>query len=150
MDRMLSDPVWLKNIQLRNRSVLAAAASGSPADDCGVIREEEIERLTQYANNGVGLIITGAIGISATALSRANSCLLAGERDIPGISDLTKSAHQNHGKIAAHICHSGIWTGGYLKAMGREAIGPSQVPDSSYTARPGFEKIFMLHQMKKF
>ena len=115
MGRMISDPVWLKNIQLRNRSILAAAESGSPADDCGVIREEEIERLTHYTKNGVSLIITFAIGISATALSRANSCLLAGERDIPGSSDLIKSTHKNHGKIADQIFYSGIWTGGYLK-----------------------------------
>jgi len=53
----------LKNIELRNRFVFAAAASGGAADSAGVITSDKIERLVTYAQCGVGLIITGAVGI---------------------------------------------------------------------------------------
>jgi 2,4-dienoyl-CoA reductase-like NADH-dependent reductase (Old Yellow Enzyme family) len=77
MSDMLFAPVHLKFLALRNRFVLSAASSGGPANVSGVIQDEEIQRLTTYAETGVGLIITGAVVTSETALSHSGSCLLA-------------------------------------------------------------------------
>ena len=134
----LFDPVPLKTVELRNRFVLAAAASGTAADAQGIIRKEEISRLVVYAKNGVGLIITGAIGINDTALSHSSSCLLAHDRSIAGFFKLTESVHDTGGKIAAQLCHSGIWTGQFSKTLNRETLAPSRIPESAYTDRPGF------------
>lgn len=132
------DKVWLKNVELRNRFVFAAAASGGAADSAGVISRDEIERLVTYAKCGVGLIITGAVGISPYALSHAGSSLLVNDAHIAGFSKLTRAVHEQGGKIAVELCHSGIWTGGYLKELDREAIAPSRIPDNPYITRPGF------------
>ena len=132
------DTAWLKNIELRNRFVFAAAASGGAADQAGVITGTEIERLTTYANCGVGLIITGAVGISAHALSHAGSSLLTNEQHIAGFSKLARAVHDNGGKIAAELCHSGIWTGSYMRELNKEAIAPSVIPGNPYILRPGF------------
>lgn len=91
-----------------------------------------------YVKNGVGLIITGAIGISESALSNTSSCLLAHQRNNARFSKLTESVHNSGGKIAAQLCHSGVWTGRFNRTMNREAIAPSRIPDSKYTDRPGF------------
>ena len=132
------DTAWLKNIKLRNRFIFAAAASGGAADPAGVITSKETERLVTYATCGVGLIITGAVGISAYALSHAGSSLLVNDRHIAGFLKLTRAVHEQGGKIAVELCHSGIWTGGYLKELGREAIAPSHIPENPYITRPGF------------
>lgn len=128
----------LKNVELKNRFVFAAAASGGAADASGVIIKDEIDRLAMYAKQGVGLIITGAIGISADALSHAGSALLTNDLHTAGFLNLTRLVHDRGGKIAAEICHSGIWTGGYMKDLKKEAIAPSLVPGNPYLVRPGF------------
>ncbi|MCU0630223.1 MAG: NADH:flavin oxidoreductase [Methanoregulaceae archaeon] len=138
---MPGDPfgtVWLKNIELRNCFVFAAAASGGAADPAGVITSDEIGRLVTYVKCGLGLIITGAVGISAYALSHAGSSLLVNDRHIAGFSKLTRAVHEQDGKIAVELCHSGIWTGGYMRELGREAIAPSYIPENPYITRPGF------------
>lgn len=84
------------------------------------------------------MIITGAVGISAYALSHAGSSLLTNDRHIAGFSKLTKLVHKNGGKIAAELCHSGIWTAGYMRDLDREAIAPSEIPQNPYIRRPGF------------
>lgn len=132
------ETVRLKNIELRNRFVFAAAASGGAADPAGVITGNEIERLVTYAERGVGLIITGAIGTSDTSLSHAGSSHLTNDQHVAGFSRLTRAVHENEGRIAAELCHSGIWTGGYMRELGKEAIAPSLVPGNPYIMRPGF------------
>lgn len=134
----LFDPVLLKDTELRNRFVFAAAASGGAADPGGVITGDEVLRLAAYAKCGVGLVITGAIGISESALSHAGSAQLFNELHCAGFRNLTRAVHDDGGKIAAELCHSGIWTGGYMKELGKEAIAPSLIPGNPYITRHGF------------
>ncbi len=137
MNEDLFAPILLNKVRLRNRFILAAASTGVAADASGHMSGEEIDRLTAYAGNGVGLIITGAIGISASALSHAGSLSLAKDSSIPGFSRLTKAVHEQGGRIAAQLCHSGIWTGAHMAEQNREAIAPSRIRESPYGRRPG-------------
>jgi len=139
----LFDPVSLKTLRLTlrltNRFVFAAAASGNPANGSGVIHDSEVVRLTRYAKSGVGLVITGAIGITDSAISGANSCLLSTDATVTGFERLTDSIHIAGGLVAAQLCHSGLWTSRHNKEMGQEAIAPSHLDTASpYTDRPGF------------
>lgn len=93
------EPVWIKNIEMQNRFVLAAAAGGVGSDASGTISKEGIDRLTMHAGNRVGLIITGATGISDSALSNPGSASLGSDRHIPGFMELTESVHWNGGKL---------------------------------------------------
>lgn len=131
-------PVTLKSLYLKNRFILAAAASGGSADENGVIRTEEINRLSRYAEEEVGLIITGAIGISDTSISHATSSRLVTDDQVAGFSRLCSAVHGKGGKIAAQICHSGIWTGRHTAELKSHSVGPSRLVDSPYTARKGF------------
>lgn len=63
-------PLQIRTHTISNRFVLAAAASGTAADEHGVITEEECKRLVSFAENGVGLIITGQAAFILTVNSR--------------------------------------------------------------------------------
>ena len=132
------DTVMLRSIEVKNRFILAAAASGCAADESGVIKPEEISRLSRYAELDVGLIITGAIGISKTAISHTSSNLLITDEQVAGFARLCDSVHEKGGKIAAQLCHSGIWTGRHTKELHEESVGPSRLEDNPYTSRRGF------------
>jgi 2,4-dienoyl-CoA reductase-like NADH-dependent reductase (Old Yellow Enzyme family) len=132
------DPVRLKTLSLRNRFVLAAAASGRAADESGVIRPEESLRLSRYADFHVGLIITGAIGISETSISHADSVRLITDEHVAGLNRLCDEVHARGGKIAAQLCHSGIWTGRHSAELHQQSVGPSRLDDCLYTKRKGF------------
>lgn len=134
----LFDPITLKSMKLRNRFILAAAASGGAADASGVIKPEEVARLSRYAELDVGLIITGAIGIMGTSISHASSTLLITDEQVSGFRRLCDTVHKKGGKIAAQLCHSGVWTGRYAKELHQESIGPSRLKDNPYTSRHGF------------
>ncbi len=132
------DPVFLNTLELKNRFILSAAASGTAADRSGVITDEEITRLCQYPEHGVGLVITGAIGIRETAISHANSGLLINEKQVAGFKRLCDCIHKRGGRVAVQLCHSGIWTGRHTKELQTESIGPSRLIDNPYTNRQNF------------
>lgn len=131
-------PVRLGPFSLNNRFILAAAASGGSADENGIIVPDEITRLSRYADEEVGLIITGAIGISDTAISQPTSSRLVTEEQVAGFSRLCGLVHEKGGKIAAQLCHSGIWTGRHAAMQHRQSVGPSRIEGSLYTNRKGF------------
>ncbi len=131
-------PARLGPLTLRNRYILAAAASGGSADENGVIVPDEIARLGRYADEEIGLIITGAVGISDTAISQPTSSRLVTDEQGAGFSRLCDLVHGKGGKIAAQLCHSGIWTGRHTAMQHRQSVGHSRIDGSPYTRRKGF------------
>lgn len=134
----LFGPVMMKSVELQTCFVLAAAASGAAADATGTLVPPEVVRLSRYAENKVGLIITGAIGISRTALSHPQATIIENQDHIAGFRRLCDEVHTRGGKIAAQLCHSGLWTGRHARSLGTEAIAPSRIENSDYTRRLGF------------
>lgn len=131
-------PARLGPLTLRNRFILAAAASGGSADENGVIVPDEIARLSRYADEEIGLIITGAVGISDTAISQPDSSRLVTDEQSAGFCRLCDLVHGKGGKIAVQLCHSGIWTGRHTAMQHRQSVGPSRIDGSPYTSRKGF------------
>jgi 2,4-dienoyl-CoA reductase-like NADH-dependent reductase (Old Yellow Enzyme family) len=72
-------PLQIRSHTISNRFVLAAAPSGTAADEHGVITEEECRWLVRFAELGVGLIITGASAFILTVNSSPPrvSCITA-------------------------------------------------------------------------
>jgi 2,4-dienoyl-CoA reductase-like NADH-dependent reductase (Old Yellow Enzyme family) len=129
-------PLQIRTHTIGNRFVFAAATSGTAADEYGVITEEECKRLVHYAENGVGLIITGAVSIHPYGQFKPASCQLYNDDSIASFSRLTAAVSNAGGSTAAQLSHSGLWSAAYQKTLGNEAVGPSIVPLCPYTEKP--------------
>ena len=141
----LFQQVELKNLEIRNRFVMAAAADNLTGEE-GRVTDAHINRLVKLAKGGVGLIITGGVGVHESARSSPNSPSLARDDFIPDYKKLTRELHKYGAKVAAQLCHSGIWTSFYQNKIGREAIAPSVIAsDSSYINKPFYPSMGKYH-----
>ena len=82
-------PLQIRTQSIRNRFVLAAATSGRAADEHGVITEAECRRLVHFAENGVELIIAGAISVHPCGQFKPASFQLYNDDSIGRFSRLT-------------------------------------------------------------
>ncbi len=126
-------PTKLGSIDVRNRFVMAAAADNLTTK-AGDVSAAQVKRFVKLAAGGVGLIVSGAITVHATGQSHAASPALNDDARIPGHSDLVSRVQAHGAKIAAQLCHSGVWTAAYQNTLGREGIAPSPLLEGSVYA----------------
>jgi len=136
------DPFTLKGVSLKNRFVMAAAATAYSADEQGIITDEEIARIGRIARGGIGLFINGAVTTYPLAQTRPRSCRITTDAGIPMFQKLTAAVHALDTKIACQLCNSGIWAAGFQETQGKEAVGASRVSDGAYAGRPDFPTNF--------
>jgi len=129
MDFLLMQPYRLKNLNLRNRLVMAPMLSRLCYPD-GVVSPQLIDYYATRAKGGVGLIIVEYCYIDQKE-SKANQGQLGvySEQLIPGLADLVEAIQEWGTKAVLQICHAGRSTS--AKIMGRQPIAPSAMP--SYT-----------------
>ncbi len=132
------DPFSLKGLELKNRFVMAAAASPFSADENGILNPAEIPRISRIAAGGIGLFINGAVLVHPSGQTRKTSCTITSDAGIPAFRNLTDAVHRHGAKIACQLCHSGIWAAAYQGGLGREAVGASVIHDGAYAGRPDF------------
>jgi len=131
MNSVLFETAKIKNIELRNRFVMSAAADHLSTEK-GHVTNLQIARFNQLAEGGVGLIISGAILAHSSGKTYAGSPTLADDDAIAGYKKLVSEVHKRRAKIAAQLCHSGISTSRYQNTLGREGIAPSLIPENDY------------------
>ena len=122
--------IKLKNLPLRNRFVMAAAADNLSSDR-GEVTPAQQKRLEKLAAGGVGLIISGAITVHLSGQPHPGSPALDDDSKIFGQAGLAAGVRAHGAKIAAELCHSGAWTAAYQNTMGRQGIAPSLLPDGT-------------------
>lgn len=132
------DPFIVKGLTLKNRFVMAAAATPYSADERGIITDDEIARIGRIAAGGIGLFINGAVTTHLSAQTRPRSCMITTDAGIPQFKKLTATVHDHDTKIVCQLCNSGIWAAPYQKSLGKDAIGVSVIHDGAYAARPDF------------
>ncbi|MBI5966303.1 MAG: FAD-dependent oxidoreductase [Deltaproteobacteria bacterium] len=125
----LMPPFRLKNLELRNRIVMAPMLSRL-CDPDGIVSQKLIDYYAERAKGGVGLIIVEYCYIDEKE-SKANQGQLGVYEDqlIAGLGDLAEAIQQWGAKAILQICHAGRCTS--AKYMGRQPIAPSAMP--SYT-----------------
>jgi 2,4-dienoyl-CoA reductase-like NADH-dependent reductase (Old Yellow Enzyme family) len=139
MNSILFESIRISNVELRNRFVMSAAADNL-STEAGHVSSEQISRFSELAGGGVGLIISGAITVHPTGTSHPGSPTLAEDSTIDGWKRLSSAVHERGAKIAAQLCHSGIWTSKYQNSLGRDGIAASVLPeDDYYLNRPFFK-----------
>ncbi len=128
--RDLFQPLELKNLELPNSFVMTAAADNLTGEG-GKVTDAQIIRLAKLAKRGVGLIITGGIGIHESARSSATSPNFDREDFQYDYERLIRELQKYETKIAAQLHHPGIWTSYYQNKRGREAVAPSIIENDS-------------------
>ncbi|HII99287.1 MAG TPA: NADH:flavin oxidoreductase [Methanoregula sp.] len=136
------DPFTINALTLKNRFVMAAAATLYSADEQGIITNEEIARINRISAGGIGLFINGAVTTHLSAQTRPRSCMITTDAGVLQFKKLTDTVHKNGTKIACQLCNSGIWAAAFQKTLGKEAIGASLVSDGAYAARTDFPDNF--------
>ncbi len=126
------DSVDLGNLEVSNRYVMAAAADNLTGDG-GKVTEAHINRLVNLARGGVGLIITGGVGIHDSARSGPDTPNMDRTAAVSEYKKLTDKVHVEGAKIVLQLVHSGIWTSKYQNSLGMDAIGASVLPEDANT-----------------
>lgn len=123
---MLLEPFNLKNLNLRNRFVMAPMCTRLARPD-GSVTQKLIDYYVERARGGVGLIILEYSFIDE-AESKAAICQLGVQSDhmITGLSDLAEALHAEGAQAVLQICHAGNQTSSGM--MGLQPVAPSAVP----------------------
>jgi 2,4-dienoyl-CoA reductase-like NADH-dependent reductase (Old Yellow Enzyme family)/thioredoxin reductase len=121
----LMQPFRLKNIELRNRIVMAPMLSRLCHPD-GIVSQKLIDYYAERAKGGVGLIIVEYCYIDDKE-SKANPGQLGAYDDqlLAGLGDLAEGIQEWGAKAILQICHAGRSTS--AKFMGRQPIAPSAI-----------------------
>lgn len=130
MNDNLFDPLRLKNITLKNRFIMSAAGGGDTGDAKGNILAQEVNRYVKIAQGGVGLIVTGGVGVHPHGTFSMAKAHLFNDEVVPSFKKLAASVHNTGAKIAVQIYHNGAFAGGNLQKQGLKAISASHVPDA--------------------
>lgn len=130
MSKKPLQPTTIKNLEIRNRLVMAAAADNLTSEG-GKVTEAHINRLVELARGGVGLIITGGVGIHESGRSGPNTPSIARDDAVADYKKLTEEVHAEWAKITLQLVHSGVWTSRYQNSLGKDAIGASELPEDT-------------------
>ncbi|MFP5595334.1 FAD-dependent oxidoreductase [Kluyvera sp. 142486] len=122
-------PLDLGFTQLKNRVLMGSMHTGLEEYPDGA------ERLAAFyaerARHGVALIVSGGIAPDATGVGMAGGAMLNDVSQLPHHRTITDAVHQEGGKIALQILH----TGRYSYQLNLVAPSPLQAPINRFTPR---------------
>lgn len=118
----------IKSLDLENRSVRSATWSGV-GDARGHITDRALELYADLARGGVGLIITGFQYVLPNGIGIIYQVGNYEDSQVPGLSRLVSAIHEENGKVAAQIVHTGTKANPKLFPEPGSVWGPSAVTD---------------------
>lgn len=123
-------PCSFFGVTLPTKIVRSATHEGM-ADENGKPSSELARLYERYAEGGVGLIITGYMGISQQGKCPLyNMTMIDSDELIPAWRELTDRVHKKGAPIFAQIAHSGRQT--RKKITGEKTVAPSAIRDFLY------------------
>lgn len=102
----LWDSTIIQGLKLENRFVRSATGSGM-ADKQGYVTPKLTHHIMELVEGGVGLIISGHIGVHPGGRISSQQLCLHSDSYIPKLSALLKKVKENNGKIVAQLNHGG-------------------------------------------
>jgi 2,4-dienoyl-CoA reductase-like NADH-dependent reductase (Old Yellow Enzyme family) len=103
----LFEATQLNRMSLKNRFVRSATAEGMATED-GVCTPRLIKLMTELAEGGVGLIITGHAYVTKRGQATPWQLGIYDDKLIPGLREMTDAVHERDGRIVAQLAHSGL------------------------------------------
>lgn len=120
----LFEPIRIGTMEVKNRFVMAPMVTNYCEQDGSVT-----DRLVAYhrarARGGVGLIITEATYVHTSGKGFPNELGIYKDEMIPGLKKLADAVHEEGGKIALQLYHSGRQS--YESVTGMALIAPSPI-----------------------
>lgn len=120
----LLSPVKIGNVELRNKTVMAAM--GMSQADNGFVNTAVLNHYGERAKGGVGAIIVEVTCVDAPLGLNTNGMLVIDDdKYIPGMSKLASVIHDGGAKAFLQISHTG--RGARRAIIGDQPVGPSAV-----------------------
>ena len=104
----LFDITQINNMTLANRFVRSATWEGMAAED-GAVTPKLIETVTQLAQGGVGLIISGHSYVLPEGQAGPLQMGIYKDDLVDGLKSMTDAVHQAGGKMVAQLAHAGTF-----------------------------------------
>jgi 2,4-dienoyl-CoA reductase-like NADH-dependent reductase (Old Yellow Enzyme family) len=122
----------INGMTLSNRFVRSATWSAMASED-GRCTPKLVNLMTNLAQGGVGLIITGHAYVRQDGQAGPNQLGVYSDELIPGLRDMAQKVHNHGGKIVLQISHAGFYASS--KLTGVTPMAPSAVEGLVKTPR---------------
>jgi 2,4-dienoyl-CoA reductase-like NADH-dependent reductase (Old Yellow Enzyme family) len=121
---MLFDEGRIGTLTLQNRLIRSATAEAL-ADEAGTPRPSLARMYADLACGGVGLIISGHMGVHRAGKAHAGMTMIDTDRVIPSLTELARAVHVHGSLLAAQINHAGRQA---RHGIVDDPVGPSDLP----------------------
>jgi 2,4-dienoyl-CoA reductase-like NADH-dependent reductase (Old Yellow Enzyme family) len=102
----LFETSFINKMELFNRFVRAATYEGLASNDSSCTGGL-IEKISELAEGGVGLIITSHAFVSADGRARPRQLGIYSDKMIPGLKQMAEAVHKTKAKIIIQLAHAG-------------------------------------------
>lgn len=127
--KVMFDEITLGKIRVKNRLVRSATFEYG-ADDSGRYRQNMYDIYEDLAKGGVGLIITGMVGVDEASRVSPHMVKAYDDTFTGGLQKLTKLVHDYGCKIVVQIAHNGAKTP--KTDAGLPPLAPSKLAGKNY------------------
>ena len=122
----LFTPFSISGLTTKNRFVRSATYDGG-AEPGGFVSEWQIDLYTALARGEVGLIVSGICNVDSLGKISPSQNSIQRDHHIEGLSRLASAVHQHGSKLAVQLFHGGREAFRRQEALGRRALGPSDL-----------------------
>ena len=127
---ILFEAAKIKNLTMRNRFVRSATYDGM-SDLSGQVTESQLKLISDLAEGGVGLIISGIMYVHPSGQISSFMNSIAEDKLVQGLRNLTAKAHEHGAKMAAQLYHGGR-EARFVKTRKQLPVAPSVIEDDPY------------------
>ncbi|MFW6115169.1 MAG: tRNA-dihydrouridine synthase [Thermodesulfobacteriota bacterium] len=129
---ILFEETRINGMSLSNRFVRSATWSAMATRD-GRCTPQLVDLMTNLAQGGVGLMMTGHAYVRPEGQAGPNQLGVYSDDHIPGLRDLVQAVHYHGGTIVLQLAHAGFFA--RAKLTGATPLAPSAVEGISQTPR---------------
>lgn len=123
---ILFTPFAIGGLEIKNRFVRSATYDGG-AEKGGFVSDWQIELYKELARGRVGLIVSGIFNVDSIGKISPAQNSLHRDRYVEGLARLSDAVHQCGARLAVQLFHGGREAFRRQEALGRRALGPSEL-----------------------
>jgi 2,4-dienoyl-CoA reductase-like NADH-dependent reductase (Old Yellow Enzyme family) len=142
---VLFTPKEIGGVEIRNRFVRAATYEGM-ADAEGRVTDELVSLYGRLAKGEVGLVLSSFMYVHPLGKALPNQIGIHSDDAVPGLAKLAQAVHEEGGRIAFELTHSGRQAKPEL--IGTRPRGPSAVHrDPTFFIKPAAMNALDIHEV---
>lgn len=122
----LFSPLTIRSLTTKNRFVRSATYDGG-AERGGFVSEWQVGLYTALAKGQIGLIVSGIFSVDSVGKASPTQNSLHQDKFIEGLSKMINAVHEYGSNLAVQLFHAGREAFRRQEALGRYALGPSDL-----------------------